>query len=140
MPPASNPDCDNHLLRGASILVMEDNFLQAADLVAYLEEVGVSVVGPFASLNEGWIGICSAKRLDAAVLDVVLKDEELVYPILIALRDAGIPVLLVSGLDRGSLPSRFEDLPLVVKPCSPQTVGRQLSALFQSIDRGSARS
>jgi ActR/RegA family two-component response regulator len=67
-------------LRGRCLLVVEDEYLIAADLTASLESLGVEVIGPAASVEEALSLVDNnSDRLDGAVLDINLRNER-VYP------------------------------------------------------------
>ena len=60
-------------LRGRCLLVVEDEYLIAADLTASLESVGVEVIGPAGSVKEALTLVENdGGRLDGAVLDINL--------------------------------------------------------------------
>ena len=68
-------------LQGCCLLVVEDEYLIAADLTASLESLGVKVIGPAASVEEALSLVeNNGGRLDGAVLDINLRNER-VYPV-----------------------------------------------------------
>lgn len=116
---------DADLLAGRRILVAEDDYFIAYDLVAALEEAGALVVGPAASLAEALELIERSEALDGAVLDLNLQGE-LAYAAADALRGRAVPVVFTTGYDRGVLPPRFADVPACRKPFAYGQVVRAL--------------
>jgi DNA-binding LytR/AlgR family response regulator len=114
------------VLRGWRILVVEDDYLIAADLEASLAEVGAMVVGPASSISDALQIIASSDRLDAAVLDVNIRGER-VYAVADALRERGVPFVFATGYDVGVLPARYADVPRCDKPLD---LSRLLPALM----------
>src|SRR3954471_9178294 len=73
-------------LRGRRLLVVEDEYVIAADIAASLQALGVEVAGPAASVVEALALLESeGDRLDGAVLDINLGNER-VYPVADVLR------------------------------------------------------
>lgn len=116
-------------LKGARVLVMEDEFIVAMALEALLEEMGCEVVGPFATVSAG-IEVAGASRLDAAVLDVNLRDG-IVSPIAERLRARGVPVILHTACATASaLPPPLDSFDRVSKPSSEADLRTHLLALL----------
>jgi CheY-like chemotaxis protein len=65
-------------LRGARILVVEDEFLVVTTLVELLEEYGCIVVGPASRVATG-VALASVEPIDCALLDLNIAGE-MVYP------------------------------------------------------------
>ena len=130
-------------LKGARVLVMEDEFLVALALETALEEFGCQVVGPFASVEDGLAGVADAVRLagglDAAILDVNLRDG-VVMPVALALKERGVPMMLhTSHGDPSSLGPPLNGFARLVKPCSDACLKRELEALLaESMTPGAA--
>jgi len=102
-------------LHGLRILVVEDAFLIAETIRDHLEGCGCEVVGPAARVRSA-LDLMEANTLDGAVLDVNLGDE-LCFPVAAALREAGVPVVFLTGYDDDSiLPKDMRDLPRLSKP------------------------
>src|SRR3954467_14286390 len=86
-------------LRGRCLLVVEDEYLIAADLTASLESLGVEVIGPAASVEEALALVHnSSDRIDGAVLDINLRNER-VYPVADVLIERGVPFVFTTGYD-----------------------------------------
>jgi CheY-like chemotaxis protein len=118
-------------LRGRRILVVEDEYVIAADLAASLEELGVEVTGPAASVAEALTLLEKDRhRLDGAVLDINLGNEH-VYPVADVLRGRGIPFVFTTGYDAGVVPNSYRDVPRCEKPVDERRLARCLSGLTQ---------
>jgi len=104
---------------------MEDEFIVALALEALLTDLGCEVVGPFATVSAG-IEVAGADRLDAAVLDVNLRDG-IVTPIAERLRGRGVPVVLHTACSSASaLPPPLDSFPRVSKPSTDAALSAQL--------------
>jgi two-component system, response regulator PdtaR len=82
-------------LKGVRLLVVEDSWQVASTMKSALEEAGMMVAKPAATL-------AAAKRLmanhifDLAVVDINLKGE-MSYDLIVRLHDRGVRVVVVSG-------------------------------------------
>jgi CheY-like chemotaxis protein len=114
-------------LRGRCLLVVEDEYLVAADLTASLESLGVEVIGPAASVEEALSLIeNSGGRLDGAVLDINLRSER-VYPVADVLTARGIPFVFTTGYDAVAIPIAYTCAPRCEKPIDKTQLVRWLS-------------
>jgi two-component system, response regulator PdtaR len=92
-------------LKGVRVLVVEDSWQVASTMKSALEQVGMVVAKPAATL-------AAAKRLianhifDVAVVDINLKGE-MSYDLIVRLSDRGVRVVVVSGYvtPEASIPS-----------------------------------
>ena len=116
-------------LQGKRVLVIEDEYMIADELACELRDAGAEVVGPAASLPQAMRAIGQGKAVDAAVLDINLR-ETLAYPVLDRLIEAGVRVLITSGYDEGMIPERYRHLPRCEKPVSPLKLRRAAEALW----------
>ncbi|MGC2855479.1 response regulator [Novispirillum sp. DQ9] len=96
------------------VLVVEDEPLIGLQLKAALEDVGYSVVGPVASLEDAW-DAGTAEDFDAAVLDVNLNGTS-VFPFAEHLVRRGVPTVLLTGYDLPELPPGAAHIPVLRKP------------------------
>lgn len=117
-------------LQGCRVLVVEDEYLLADDLSHALADVGVHVLGPVASVEDGLTLIGSESSIDAAVLDVNLRGD-MVFPVADELRSRGIPFAFATGYDEWALPERFVDAPRVEKPFKGYKVAAVLGELVK---------
>lgn len=107
-------------LEGMTVLVVEDEYMIADDLVRCLARAGAQIVGPAPSLAVA-TELAAGSRLDAAVLDVNLRGTP-VYPLADALRARGVPVVLATGYATDAIPPAYADLPHCEKPVTPEAV------------------
>ena len=113
------------MLGGRRVLVVEDDYLVATDLADELADHGAEVVGPAGSVEEALALVAAASRIDAAVLDINLRNEK-VYPVAEALRARGVPFVFTTGYDAWLVPEAFAAVPRLEKPV-------HIRALIQSI-------
>jgi len=97
-----------------TILVAEDEYLVADDLARELVEHGVTVIGPFASLDAALDAIAT-QRPDLAVLDVNLRGDP-VFPLADVLNEQHVPFVFATGYDAHAIPYRFAMVPRYEKP------------------------
>jgi hypothetical protein len=60
------------------------------------------------------------------VFDINLRDE-LVFPLVVALKRRGLPFIFATGYDQGSIPQQYRDVPRCEKPLDTQKI---VEALF----------
>lgn len=107
------------------ILVVEDDFFVAEDLLACLDAVGAKVVGPVASVREALDLIGQSEPLDGAVLDINLRGE-LAFAVADALLARSIPFVFATGYDRSIVPERFANVITCEKPFNADQVARAM--------------
>lgn len=105
-------------LRGKRVLIVEDEYMIADDLACELARVGARVIGPAASLPQAMRLAEQTMALDAAVLDINLR-ETLAFPLVDYLLATDVRVLIYSGYDEAMIPERYRYLPRCEKPVSP---------------------
>jgi CheY-like chemotaxis protein len=106
------------------VLVVEDEYLVAMDMSAYLEAAGAYVVGLASNVNAA-LEVLERTELDCAILDVNLRGE-MAYPIADALAARGIPFVFTTGYDARALPARFAGVKRCEKPTTPEAISRAL--------------
>jgi CheY-like chemotaxis protein len=102
------------------VLVVEDEFLIALDIVAALEQAGIPVAGPASTVTEA-LATVEDGPIRGALLDAHLAGES-AGRIADALSARGIPFAFVSGYGRESLPQAHRDAPLVKKPFTDKEI------------------
>jgi DNA-binding NtrC family response regulator len=107
------------MISGLRVLVVDDESVVAFDIGEMIREAEGEVVGPFASVREARAILKDNAAIDAAVLDVNLKDGK-ITPVLESLRARGIPTVVYTG---GTVPEdvrrRHPDLISLTKPVRP---------------------
>jgi two-component SAPR family response regulator len=117
-------------LAGHRVLVVEDEFLLAMELEALLERNGCEVLGP-ASTVEWALALIVHDRPDLALLDVNLKGLR-ATPVAAALRERGVPFVLITGYSRLQLTEpELHAAPRIDKPL---TCGDLKRAMAQALE------
>lgn len=83
-------------LDGKRILVVEDEFLLADEIVDWLRLRGAEPIGPAATLPQGLRLIERGVDVDCAVLDINLAGT-MVFPLALELQRRGVPLLFASA-------------------------------------------
>ena len=118
----------DHSLRGARILVAEDDAILALDVREILRRAGAEIVGPAATLKQTLFMI-SAFPVSAAILDVNLRDAE-VFPAARALEELGAGIVFYTGYaDVDSLRRAWPGAKVLTKPAPPRLL---VSAMHQA--------
>ena len=114
--------------RGWRILIVEDDYFIADDLATDFEKAGLEIVGPVPSLTKA-LQLIEEGLIDGAVLDINL-DGEKVYEVADALMSRGVPIVFVTGYERPSIPDRYRNVPLCLKPVASGRVLEELERLI----------
>ena len=85
-------------LKGKRVLIVEDEYFQADELMRAIQAAGGLVVGPFAQTSEAAEAL--TENVGLAVLDVWVRDGA-TYPLATQLRERGIP--FVFATDQGQM-------------------------------------
>jgi CheY-like chemotaxis protein len=117
-------------LSGRRVLVVEDEFFLADDLVQAITQLQAEVLGPVPTWEEALDLLATAGPIDLAVLDINLEDEA-VYPVADALAARGVPFLFATGYDQTAIPAQYQQVPRWEKPFDPQTLAQALPKLLQ---------
>lgn len=115
-------------LAGKRVLVVEDEYLIAADLSYALQKTGAVVVGPAPSIRRALDLLDRETTIDAAVLDMNLQGER-VFPVADALHARSIPFVFASGYEGWVVPEQHAAAPRCEKPVNPNAVARALAEL-----------
>lgn len=114
-------------LAGRRVLVVEDEALVAVMVADMLEELGVVVVGPAGTLEEG-LALAQHETLDAAVLDVNLRGER-IDPVAEVLAARGIGFVFATGY--GEAPKGpFAATPIIDKPYGVERLAELLRSVI----------
>jgi CheY-like chemotaxis protein len=113
-------------LSGLRVLVVEDEFFIADDLLQALQEQGAQVLGPVQTKGQALALLSGSEQIDFAVLDVNLHGET-DFCVADALSARGIPFVMATGYTRETLPPRFRHVPYWEKPYDPTALARSLS-------------
>ncbi|ODM44859.1 response regulator [Cereibacter johrii] len=116
------------------ILILEDDYLLAADLVTQIRELGQRVIGPFPDVHEA---MDLLDEIEAAILDVRLGDETS-FDMADCLMNRQVPFVFSTGYDRSVIPERFPLVPVFAKPSLASAMLRQLRQQSESLEREAA--
>ncbi len=120
-------DISSCRLQGCRLLLVEDEYLIAEDLKVSLQDLGIEVIGPAASVKDALTLVNQdAARLDGAVLDVNLRGER-VFPVADALAARGIPFVFTTGYDGIVFPDPYASVARCEKPVDKKRLVQLLS-------------
>src|SRR5215475_4153960 len=85
-------------LLGRRVLVIEDEYFLADDIERTLSAMGARVLGPFGELKEATDLVDRNVAIDAAVVDINLRNE-MVFPLARILRARKVPFVFTTGYD-----------------------------------------
>jgi|GEM_PF-515595 len=117
-----------------AILVAEDDSLLAADLEEAIRRCGHACVGPAGGLSEV-LRLMENDRVDAAILDVLLRHGEKIYPAADLLAARGIPFAFVTAYGSAHVDPRYVRCRTLAKP----VLREELELLVRELTRGSRR-
>jgi DNA-binding NtrC family response regulator len=109
----SQPD---QLLRGARVLIVEDEYFIADDLARALRSCGATPVGPASTLEQA-ARLLDDEKVDATILDLNLHGD-MAYPLTEVLSREQMPCIIISGYAGNSLPDAVKSMPRLEKPVS----------------------
>jgi DNA-binding LytR/AlgR family response regulator len=101
-----SPDCH--------ILVAEDEFLVAVELIAILTHEGAIVLGPAQTVQQA-LGLVARNSLDCALVDIRLADGPS-FAVADRLAEHGVPFAFVTAYAVSDLPPRHRKRPVIYKP------------------------
>ncbi len=106
---------DSDRLDGWTILLAEDEYLVALDLVRILQAAGARVVGPAPKVSRALALLEAEAVIDVAVLDVNLAGETS-FPVAEALVRRAVPIVFATGYDISAIMPEFAGMPRCEKP------------------------
>lgn len=107
-------------LSGRSVLVVEDEYYLATDIAKQVQRSGGTVVGPFATSEEGLVSL-SEHLPDCALVDINTGAGPS-FDLADALLAQGVPFAFLTGYDAQSIPDRLRGVQRVEKPAPHQKV------------------
>lgn len=117
---------------GEYILIVEDEAIVAFDIADTISDLGGYPVGPYASVEDALAGI-DCHQIHGAILDATLLDRN-ITPVVERLVADGIAMVIHSGT---GLPEEVAalrpNLPLILKPASPDKVAARLAGEMRKI-------
>jgi DNA-binding NtrC family response regulator len=117
-------------LRGARVLVVEDDALLLMDLESILAEAGAEVLANCRTVADG-LAAAQQDGIAAAVLDVRIG-RETIAPVAGALARRGTPFVFYTG-QTGSDPAlkQWQDRTIIAKPAQAKTIVAAVAALLR---------
>ena len=109
------------------VLVVEDEALVGMEIGGSIEWQGHEVVGPIAVLDEA-LAVLANVNLDCAILDINIRGGQS-YPVADILLQRGVPVLLLTGYNKLTLPERLQGEALLHKPFTAEQLDEEISKL-----------
>ncbi len=122
---------DTTKLAGLRILVVEDEMMVSMLIEDMLTDLGCSVVGPAARLDEA-IALATTAQIDCAVLDVNLGGQP-IFPLADILRERGHPFAFATGYGDAGLRDIDKGTPVLQKPFREGDLARVLDELRANV-------
>ena len=117
---------------GEHILIVEDEAIIAFDLADTVADLGGCPVGPYASVEDA-LAEMDRHPIHGAILDATLLDRD-ITPVAERLVADGVAMVIHSGTGLpDELAALHPDLPLVLKPASPDKVAARLASEMRKI-------
>ena len=118
---------DTAKLAGLRVLVVEDEMMVSMLIEDMLTDLGCTVVGPAARLDEA-IDLAKTSELDCAVLDVNLGGQP-IFPLADLLRERGKPFAFATGYGDAGVRDVDRGTPVLQKPFREGDLARVLGEL-----------
>lgn len=118
-------------LDGRTILIVENDPTIGLDLKATLSAEGATPVGPANSVESAF-ALIADHAIDAAILDIRLHKDELVFPVADTLQALRVPYVFASGRSTALMPLRHGDRPFFDKPFRAEEIVRALASLLSN--------
>jgi len=117
------------LLDGRTILIVENDPAIGLDLRATLFAAGGTPLGPANSVKSAF-ALIADHPIDAAILDIRLHKDELVFPVADTLQALRIPYVFASGRSTALMPLRHGDRPFFDKPFRSEELVEALAGML----------
>lgn len=117
-------------LTGRRVLVIEDEYFLADDIVRALTSLGARIIGPYGDLDEATDIVDRDVAIDAAIVDINLKNK-MAFPLARVLRSRKVPFVFTSGYDRAWIEPEFQDVRLWGKPLDIKALTRELTSMIK---------
>jgi CheY-like chemotaxis protein len=122
---------DTAKLAGLRVLVVEDEMMVSMLIEDMLTDLGCTVVGPAARLDEA-IELARGSDLDCAVLDVNLGGQP-IFPLADLLRERGKPFAFATGYGDAGIRDVDKGTPVLQKPFREGDLARVLGELCAKV-------
>ena len=114
-------------LRGARILIVEDEYYIADELSRVVSDAGARVIGPCSTLGKAMDAV-AADNFDCAVVDLNLHGES-AAPVVDALIAEGKSFAIATGYGDSAVPAHLKQAPRIEKPFDPPAIVQMLVQL-----------
>ena len=121
----------DHILQGRRILIVEDEYLLAAELEMELLDAEAIVLGPFGTVATAIEFIGTQQEIDGAILDVNLRGE-MIFQVADLLSERGVPFVLTTGYDASLIPFRFQLSARCEKPTNMTQIKQVIGRLIKN--------
>ena len=118
---------DNSNLNGLKVLVVEDEMLVSMLVEDMLADLGCTVIGPAAELEEA-MSLAQSADIDLALLDVNLGGRP-IFPVADALKARGVPFAFASGYGEAGLSEDHRGAAVLQKPFREADLAKSLRGL-----------
>jgi CheY-like chemotaxis protein len=122
---------DKAKLNGLRVLVVEDEMMVSMLIEDMLTDLGCTVVGPAARLDEA-MDLARDSDIDCAVLDVNLGGQP-IFPLADLLREKGAPFAFATGYGDAGLRDVDKGSPVLQKPFREGDLARVLGELRAAV-------
>jgi len=113
------------------VLVVEDEFLVAAEIAGILEDAGHSVLGPVGSVDAATALLQGEAKPDMAIIDVNLRGQS-AAPLVDRMRVLGVPFCVCTGYRSSDLRTSFgDDVMTLQKPVTPTNLLRVIDLMSE---------
>jgi len=115
------------------VLVVEDEYLVAAEIASILEDAGHSVLGPVGSVNTATALLRDEAKPDIAIIDVNLRGQS-AAPIAECMSELGVPFCVCTGYRSSDLRASFgDDVATVQKPVTPAGILHAIDQIIRNM-------
>ena len=118
-------------LSGLRVLVVEDEMMVSMLIEDMLTDLGCTVIGPAAQLDEA-MELAAKGGIDCAVLDVNLGGQP-IFPLADYLRQQGAPFAFATGYGDAGLREADRGAPVLQKPFRESDLARVLGELRAAV-------
>jgi DNA-binding response OmpR family regulator len=124
-------------LQGARVLVVDDEFLIAAQLEADLSAAGAEVIGPLLTVSEA-LAAAAREDLTAAVLDIQIGSDS-IGAVALELSARGIPFVFYTGqVHTDPIRAQWPMCRVVSKPAPAHRLIAEVAAVMETGSRTSS--
>jgi DNA-binding response OmpR family regulator len=113
------------------VLIVEDDTMLAWNLEYLVQNAGYDVVGPTGHLKDA-VKLAQTSEIDAALLDIRLAQDELVFPAAEVLKKRGVPFIFTTAFSREVARTNGYKEPTLLKPLDRSVIEKMIKYLTQA--------